>query len=195
MDLASIDIASLIPSLMLGIALSAASGFRVFVPLLIANLAGQFNVFTLSENMAWLGETPASIILAVAAVFELAAYYVPVIDNLLDTIATPAAVIAGTILTASFLQIEDPVMQWGLGLIAGGGVAGTIQAGTSFLRLGSTKFTGGLGNNILTSIENGLSFFLSIVGLVFPIFIGAIALYFVIWVWRKLWHRSKTKSA
>ncbi|MFT5884671.1 MAG: hypothetical protein ACI9IP_001128 [Arcticibacterium sp.] len=194
MDFSSIDIAALIPSLMLGIALSAASGFRVFVPLLIANLADQFNVFTLSGNMAWLGETPASIILGVAAVFELAAYYIPVVDNLLDTIAMPAAVIAGTILTASFLQIDDPVLQWGLGLIAGGGVAGTIQAGTSFLRLGSTKLTGGLGNNILTSIENGLSFFLSIVGLMLPIFIGAIVLYFVIWVWRKLWQRRKTKS-
>jgi hypothetical protein len=193
-DFASIDIAALIPSLMLGIALSAASGFRVFVPLLIASLADQFNVFTLAENMAWLGETPATIILAVAAVFELAAYHIPVVDNLLDKIATPVAVIVGTVLTASFIQVNDPIIQWGLALIAGGGVAGTIQSGTSFLRLGSTKFTGGLGNNILTSIENGLSFFLSIVGLMSPILIGAIVLYFVIWVWRKLWQRRKSKT-
>jgi hypothetical protein len=194
LDFSSIDIATLLPALMLGIALSAASGFRVFIPLLVGNLAGKFGIYTLSENMAWLGETPATIVLAVAAVFELAAYYIPVVDNLLDTIATPAAVISGTILTSSFLPIDDPTLQWGLGLIAGGGVAGTIQAGTSLLRLGSTKFTGGLGNNILTSIENGLSVFLSIVGLLLPLFIGAISLYFVVWIWRKFYNRKRQQT-
>jgi hypothetical protein len=181
-----------LPSLMLGIALSAASGFRVFIPLLVANLAGKYGLFALAENMQWLAETPVTIALAVAAVFELAAYYVPVLDNLLDSIATPAAVVAGTLITSSFVQIDDPVLQWGLGLVAGGGVAGTIQAGTSFLRLGSTKFTGGLGNSFLSSFENAMSVIVSLLGVWLPIFIGFLALYFVIWVWRKLWARRTT---
>jgi hypothetical protein len=181
-----------LPSLMLGIALSAASGFRVFIPLLVANLAGKYGLFALAENMQWLAETPVTIALAVAAVFELAAYYVPVLDNLLDSIATPAAVVAGTLITSSFVQIDDPVLQWGLGLVAGGGVAGTIQAGTSFLRLGSTKFTGGLGNSFLSSFENTMSVIVSLLGVWLPIFIGFLALYFVIWVWRKLWARRTT---
>ncbi len=179
---------------MLGVALSAASGFRIFVPLLVANLAGRFGVFHLAENMSWMAGNTATLVLAVAVVFELAAYYIPVLDNLLDTLATPAAVAAGTLLTTSFLTIEDPVMQWGLGLIAGGSVAGTIQAGTSLLRLGSTKFTGGLGNNILTSIENALSVFISLVSILVPVFIGCIVLYFVYYIWRLIYKRRAVRQ-
>mgnify|MGYP000159150098 CR=1 FL=1 len=186
-------IVSFLPALMLGVALSAASGFRIFVPLLVASLAGRFGVFSLADNMAWLSDTPATIVLAAAVVLELAAYYIPVVDNLLDTIAGPSAVLAGTLLTSSFLQIDDPSIQWGLGLVAGGGVAGTIQAGTSLLRLGSTKFTAGLGNNILASFENGMSVFISLISLLIPVFIGGITLFFVIWIWRKLYSR-KAKS-
>jgi hypothetical protein len=185
------NITPYIPALMLGVALSAASGFRIFVPLFVANLAAKFGLFSLAENMLWLGETPATIVLAVAVVFELAAYYVPVVDNLLDTIAGPAAVLAGTLLTTSFLQIDDPVIQWGLGLVAGGGVAGTIQAGTSLLRLGSTKFTGGIGNSFLSSFENIMSVLVSLFAVWIPVFIGFIALYFVIWVWRKMYKRRQ----
>ncbi|WP_341226905.1 DUF4126 domain-containing protein [uncultured Arcticibacterium sp.] len=195
MSFSSEEIAALIPALLLGIGLSAASGFRVFLPLLVGNLAGKFGVYELADNMAWMGDNTTTIVLAVAAVFELAAYYIPVVDNLLDTIAMPIAVAAGTILTSSFLQIDDPMLQWGLGLVAGGGVAGTIQAGTSLLRLGSTKFTGGLGNNLIASVENGFSAVLAIVALMLPIFIGAIVLYFVVWIWRKLIKQRRQKAS
>lgn len=194
MSFSSEEITALIPALLLGIGLSAASGFRVFLPLLVGNLAGKFGVYELADNMAWMGDSTTTIVLAVAAVFELAAYYIPVVDNLLDTIALPVAVAAGTILTSSFLQIDDPMLQWGLGLVAGGGVAGTIQAGTSLLRLGSTKFTGGLGNNLVASVENGFSAVLAIVALALPIFIGAIVLYFVVWIWRKLIKQRRQKT-
>ncbi|AWV98171.1 DUF4126 domain-containing protein [Arcticibacterium luteifluviistationis] len=193
MSFSSEEIATLIPALLLGVGLSAASGFRVFLPLLVGNLAGKFGVYELADNMVWMGDSTTTIVLAVAAVFELAAYYIPVVDNLLDTIAMPVAIAAGTILTSSFLQIDDPMLQWGLGLVAGGGVAGTIQAGTSLLRLGSTKFTGGLGNNLIASVENGFSAVLAIVALMLPIFIGAIVLYFVIWIWRRLIKQRRQK--
>lgn len=183
MDLDSVLV--LLPGLFLGIALSASSGFRIFVPLLVGNLAAKFGLFTMSTNFAWLSSNTATIILAVACVFELAAYYVPVVDNFLDMLAAPASLVAGTILTTSFLNIEDPVLQWGLGIIAGGSVAGTIQAGTSLLRLGSTKFTGGLGNNFLASIENFFSFIIPFISLALPIFMGALALLFVFWLIRK----------
>ncbi|UBM58195.1 DUF4126 domain-containing protein [Marinilongibacter aquaticus] len=190
----STELFQFLPSLCLGIALSAASGFRVFLPLLVANLAGKFGVFPVAENMAWLSDTPATVVLLIATLLELGAYYIPVLDNLLDTLAMPSAVVAGTLLTGTFLQIDDPMWKWGLALIAGGSVAGTFQAGTSLLRLGSTKFTGGLGNNILTSIENIFSATLSILAFLLPIFIGIIILYFVIWIWRRLYRRKKTES-
>ena len=194
MEFSQEHIVQLIPALLLGIGLSAASGFRIFVPLLVANLAAKFGIFQLADNMSWMAETPTTIVLMVALVFEMAAYYVPVLDNLLDTIAAPVAVGAGTLLTTSFLQIDDPMFQWGIGLLAGGGVAGTVQAGTSLLRLGSTKFTGGLGNGILSSVENALSVFISLFAVWIPVLIGIGVLFAVMWIWRKLYDRFKQKD-
>jgi len=136
-----------IPSLLLGIALSAGSGFRIFVPLLVSNLAAKFGLVSVAENFQWMT-------LSIATVVEIASYYLTFIDNLLDSVALPASVVAGTLLTTQFLQINDPTVQWGLGILAGGGMAGTIQAGTSLIRLGSTKFTGGLGNNPISSFPS-----------------------------------------
>ena len=185
---------ALIPALLLGVALSAASGFRIFIPLLVSNLATKFGFFSLASNFAWMGSTTTTIVLSVAVLAELAAYYVPVVDNLLDTIAAPVAVGAGTLLTTSFLKIDDPVLQWGLGLVAGGGVAGTIQAGTSLLRLGSTKFTGGLGNATFSTLENGISLFISLISVWLPVFMGVSALLFVVWLLRKLMRQFRKKA-
>lgn len=188
------EIFQYIPALLLGVALSAASGFRIFIPLLVTNLATQAGLFSLAENFTWMSSGTATIILVIAVIIELAAYYIPFVDNTLDTMAAPAAVVAGTLLTTSFLQIDDPIIQWGLGLIAGGGVAGTIQAGTSLLRLGSSKFTGGLGNNFVATGENAISAGISIFALIIPIFIGGLVLISVIWVWKKLYKRKIQKK-
>src|SRR2546423_1350380 len=121
-------------SLLIGIGLSAACGFRVFVPLLILSIASLTGHVTLASSFAWLGSYPALIAFAVATCLEIAAYYVPWIDNLLDSIATPAAVVAGTIITASLVAHLDPFLRWTLAVIAGGGVAGLVQGATVLTR-------------------------------------------------------------
>jgi hypothetical protein len=183
-----------LPSLLLGVALSAGSGFRIFVPLLISNLAAKFGLVSVAENFQWMTANTTTVVLVVAVVVEIASYYVAFIDNLLDTLALPASVIAGTLLTTQFLQIDDPMLQWGLGLLAGGGMAGTVQAGTSLLRLGSTKFTGGLGNGIFSTIENILSVGISLLSFWLPIFMGVLALLFMFWILRKFFSRKKTAT-
>ena len=159
-------------SLAVGIALSACSGFRVFVPMLVANLATRFEFLHLSNGFEWLSSPTATYILAAATVGEIMAYYVPVVDNLLDTIAMPASFVAGTILTTSFFKIDSPELQWTLGVLAGGGIAGTIQAGTGLLRLASTKFTGGFGNVFFATFENTISIIFSLLTLWLPIFVA-----------------------
>ena len=77
-----------------------------------------------------------------AAIFEIAGYYLPIIDNFLDTLATPAAVVAGTLITAAFLVDMEPWLQWVLGVVAGvvrPGCAGDHGCG----RAASTVTTGG----------------------------------------------------
>ncbi len=154
----------------LGIGLAACCGFRVFVPLFIAALGQKMGYIGSLSGVEWLNSWPGLLVLGVATVFELGAYYIPWLDNALDTIAAPAAIVAGTILSASFLKIDSPILNWGLGLMLGGGSAGLIQAGTSLLRLGSTATTGGLANPVVSSTENVASVGLSVLTIVVPLF-------------------------
>ncbi|MCP9763043.1 DUF4126 domain-containing protein [Lacihabitans soyangensis] len=182
-----------IPGLMLGVALSAGSGFRVFIPLLVSNLAARFGLVSVSDDFGWMISNTATFVLIVASIVEIASYYIAFIDNLLDSIALPASVVAGTLLTTQFLKINDPTLQWGLGILAGGGVAGTIQAGTSLIRLGSTKFTGGIGNSFFSTFENILAVGISIVSIWIPLIMGVLAILLVFWMLKKLFS-SKPKK-
>src|SRR5262245_62540931 len=84
-----------------GIGLAAACGFRVFVPLLVASVAALSGHLHLSQSFQWIGTYPALVTFSVATVLEICGYYIPWVDHMLDTIATPAAVLAGTLVSAS----------------------------------------------------------------------------------------------
>jgi Domain of unknown function (DUF4126) len=152
-----------------GLALSAAVGFRVFVPLLLTGLAARLGYLELTADMAWLGSDAALVALATATVLEVSAYYVPWLDNLLDTIATPAAIVAGTVAWAAVTPELSPFLRWTLAVVAGGGAAGVIQASTALLRLKSLGFTAGLANPVLATGELLGALTLSVVGVLAPV--------------------------
>ena len=117
-----------------GIGLSAACGFRVFVPLLVMNLASLSGQLHLSSGFAWIGSYYATVAFGTATIVEVLGYYIPWFDHVLDIVATPAAIIAGTITTASLVTDMSPFLKWTLALIAGGGIAGLVQGTTVALR-------------------------------------------------------------
>src|SRR5260221_9656898 len=162
-------------SIFLGIGLAAGSGFRVFVPLLVTNVAAQLGYVHLGSGFEWMASWPAFAVFITATLVEIAAYYIPWLDNLFDTIGTPLAVVAGTILTSSFITGMDPMLRWILAIIAGGGIAGIIKAGTAVIRLGSSTLTGGFGNSILATLENFISVLFSVVAVFIPILAGICA--------------------
>lgn len=179
----------------LGIGLSASTGFRVFVPLLAANLAAKFDFYHFSSGFEWMGSTTATVIFAVATLLEIGAYYIPFVDNLLDTIATPMAVAAGTLLTTSYLGGDiSPAMKWGTGLIVGGSAAGIVGAGTSLLRLGSTTTTGGVANPAVSTAENGMSIGMAILTLLLPVVIAVLTILMLIWMVGKLMKYFKRRK-
>ena len=188
-------------SIMIGVALSATCGFRVFVPLLAVNIGtraldadGQ-PLIELAGGFDWLSSDIALMVFLVATLFEIGGYYIPWIDNLLDTIASPASIVAGTVITASFVTGMDPWLQWLLGVIAGGGAAGAVQATTGVARAGSTVTTGGLGNPIVASVETSGAFLgsaLSIVAVEFAIVVFVLLLGGGVWIW---WRRRRHKLA
>ncbi|MCF0058094.1 DUF4126 domain-containing protein [Dyadobacter sp. CY356] len=180
-------------SICLGLGLSASSGFRVFLPMLVANIATLSGWITPGEGFAWMATWTAFFVLLTATIAEISGYYIPFIDNLLDTIATPAAVIAGALLSTSFIQIDNPVLHWGLGLILGGGTAGLVQAGTGLLRLFSSKTTAGLGNPVVSTVENIASFSLSGLAVFLPIVALILVVLLVLWLFRRIGRLRKSK--
>jgi hypothetical protein len=177
-------------SLCLGIGLAACSGFRVFVPLLLSSIAVHFGIVNVTEGFEWMGTWTAIAVLATATVLEIGGYYIPWVDNLLDTVAAPAAVAAGTLLTTSFVEIDNPLLHWGLGIIMGGGTAGFIQVGTSLVRLASTKLSGGMANPVVATVENVASVGFSLFTFWFPVMAFVFVVLFVMWLIQKLLKRK-----
>lgn len=156
-------------SICVGVGLSAACGFRIFMPLLVMSIASLSGHLTLAPGFEWIGTYPALGTFMVASLLEISAYYVPWLDNLLDTIAVPTATIAGTVAMASAVSEMSPLLKWALAVIVGGGVAGTIQSVTSLTRIASTATTGGLANPILSTVEAGGSIAMSVLAITLPV--------------------------
>jgi len=156
-------------SICLGIGLSAACGFRVFLPLLCLSVASMTGHVHLDSSFAWIGTTPAVVAFAVATAVEIAAYYIPFVDNLLDTIAVPLASTAGILVAALVMTDVDPLWRWTLAIIAGGGMATTTQLATTKLRALSSATTAGLGNPVLSTIEAIVAAVLSVVAVLWPV--------------------------
>jgi hypothetical protein len=123
----------------------------------------------LSDNFAWLATAPALILIGVAAIVEVLAYYIPGVDNLLDVIATPAAFVAGTLVAAAVITDLPPMVKWAAAIIAGGGIAGVTQSVTTLVRAKSTVMTGTLGNPVVATTELGGSLLVSLLALAAPL--------------------------
>jgi hypothetical protein len=182
-------------SVCIGIGLSAACGFRVFVPLLVMSIANMSGHLALAKGFDWIGSYPALIAFSVATVVEIAAYYIPWVDNMLDTIATPAAVIAGTLVTASLVTGASPFLKWALAIIAGGGVAGIVQGTTVVARGASTASTGGLANPLLATIELGGSIITAIMAVLAPLLLVTLIVIVFVIFGRKLFRRTRKMAA
>lgn len=173
----------------LGVGLAAASGFRVFVPPLVLGIAQRLGAPLTDAVPDWIGSWPALIAFGSAAVVEIGAYYVPWLDNALDTVATPAAVIAGILLTGLVLGELPPVIGWSLAVIAGGSAAAVTQAATVTTRVFSTGTTGGLANFLVSTAEALLAVSIAVLAvLIAPAVLIAIALS-VVWLVRSLRRR------
>ncbi len=156
-------------SILIGLGLAAACGFRVFVPLLVAGIAFRAGHLQFASGFEWMGSDAALIAFGLATALEVGGYYIPWLDHFLDTVATPAAVVAGTLVAASMITDTEPFLRWTLAAIAGGGLAGLVQTGTVVTRGLSTATTGGLANPVVATAELGGSVAASVLALIVPL--------------------------
>ncbi len=180
-------------SISLGLGLAAACGFRIFVPMLAASAAALGGYLEVTGNFAWIGTWPAFMVFAAATLLEVLAYFVPWVDNLLDGIGAPAAVVAGTLVAASSFVGLDPWLHWIVAAIAGGGAAGAVHGVMSLVRGGSTATTGGLANPLVALVELVGAVLLSLASILLPI-VGLAAGVFCL-VLLVIWLRRRERSA
>ncbi len=159
----------------LGLGLSAACGFRVFVPMFVLSLAAKSDFVGLADGFAWMGSWGAVTAFGTATLLEAIAYYVPWLDHALDVVASPAAVVAGFTTTAACIVDADPLMQWSAAAIGGAGVAGAIQSATVATRSASTLTTGGLANFLVATAEGVGSLLMSLLAVFVPIAAAVLA--------------------
>lgn len=181
-------------SIATGLGLAAACGFRVFAPLLVMGVATRADYLDLASGFDWIGSTPALITLGTATGLEILAYYVPWIDNLLDTVATPAAVVAGVVATGSQIADVDPWLRWGTAVIGGGGIAAAVQGTTVLTRQLSSFATGGIANPLVSTAEMGASLMMTLLALVAPL-IGLALLIMVVFLAMRLIFRRRASKA
>ena len=182
-------------SIFLGVGLAASVGFRVFLPLFALSLASYFGVWELNGNWQWIGSIAALITLGVATLAEIFAYFIPWVDNLLDSIAIPLAAIAGTAVMVSTVANLDPVVTWSLAIIAGGGTATAIKGAGASTRLASTATTGGVANPLVSTVETGTAVVVTTASIFAPIlaaFLVIAILIFVFMIYRRLRPRKKS---
>lgn len=163
----------------------------MFVPLLLTGVAARLGYIRLTSGMAWLDSDPALVALATATVLEIGAYYVPWLDHVLDAAATPAAITAGVIATAAVTPELPPLLRWTLAIVAGGGAAGVVHAGTALVRLKSSALTLGVGNPVVATGELAGAVILSGLALLAPVLAAAVGIAVLIFVARRLLGRAR----
>jgi uncharacterized membrane protein len=177
--------------IVIGVGLAAACGFRVFVPLLIMSVAAQTGQLELAEGFEWVGSGPAVAVFSVATLVEVLAYYIPGVDHMLDTVATPAAVVAGTVATASMVGDLSPLLSWSLAIVAGGGMAGAVQVSTVKLRAISGVSTAGLANPVVSTGELAGAAAIPLAAILVPLLAVVLIVVFFVVVIRKQMRRRR----
>jgi len=180
-------------SICVGVGLSAACGFRVFVPLLVMSIASLSGHLALAPGFDWIGSYTALLAFSVATALEIIGYYIPWVDHLLDTVATPAAIIAGTIASASMATHMSPFLKWTLAVIAGGGAAGLVQSGAVLARGASAMTTGGLANTLIATVELAGATLTSVLALIVPVAVASALVIGAALFGRKLWRMVRKR--
>lgn len=168
-----------------GLALAAACGFRVFVPVLVTGIAARYGWVALQPGTTWLATTPALVALTTATVVEAAAFFVPWLDHALDTVASPLAVVAGVLLASATLVDLPPWLRWGVALVAGGGAAAAVQGSSVVARVASGALTGGLANPVVALGELLAAMVLAVLAVAVPVAALAVTVVVLVMILRR----------
>lgn len=174
--------------------LSTSAGLNAYLPLLIVALTARFtNLITLHSPFDWLTNWWVIGLLAVLLLIEIFADKVPLVDHANDVIQTVVRPAAGAILFAANANVVTdvhPALALGAGLLLAGGV----HTAKATVRPVVTATTGGLGNPVVSTIEDVVALVVSVLSILLPVLTFIALVVLVIVIWRK-WRRYKAQRA
>jgi len=173
-----------------GIALAAATGFRVFLPLLVAGLAARWGHLPLAHGFEWLSSTNVLLALGTASVAEVAAYYIPLVDHALDVVSGPAAIAAGIIASASVMVDVPAGIMWPTAIVGGGGIAALTKATSALLRAKLGLMTAGVANPVVATGETATAVATAAGAVIVPVICLLILGVVAIWIGRRRYARA-----
>jgi hypothetical protein len=174
--------------------LSSSAGLNAYLPMLIVALTARFtNLINLQPPFDWLTNWWVIGLLAVLLLIEIIADKVPVVDHANDVIQTVVRPAAGAILFAANANVitdVHPALALGAGILLAGGVHATKAT----VRPVVTAATGGLGNPVVSTVEDIIALVVSVMAILLPILTFIAIVVLVALIWRK-WRRHKAQSA
>jgi hypothetical protein len=152
-----------------GFGISAPAGLNAWLPLLIVGLAGRFtNLIKLKAPFDLLTNTWVLVALGVLLMIEIFADKIPAVDTINDIIHTFIRPVAGGILFAAHSGAVgdfDTTLSFILGLLA----AGSVHAVKATSRPVVTATTAGIGNPLVSFVEDFLAGGATLLALFAPI--------------------------
>jgi hypothetical protein len=180
-----------VTALALAVALSAVSGLRALLPILLTGLVARAGWVDLGPTFEFLSGNRALIIFGVAALLEIAGDKIPALDHALDTVHSFLRPLSGSLLAAAALsRVTDPTHALVGGIVLGAPTALVPHAVKSTARIASTVFTGGLANPFLSILEDVLAVVLFILAVVVPILAAVTVIVLMVLLARRLGRRA-----
>jgi uncharacterized membrane protein len=166
-----------------GLGLAPSAGLNAYIPLLVFALADRFtDRVTLDNPYDFISSTPGILILLLLLTVELVADKVPGVDHANDLIQSAIRPAAGAFLMMASTNQDDslnPVISMIIGLVLGG----TVHGVKATARPAITVTTGGLGNPVISMIEDAISAVTSIFAILFPIVAIVLLLLLGLFLW------------
>lgn len=153
----------------LGVVLAATAGLRAFLPVFSASLAAWTTDLPLPHNLAWLEKPETVVIFGVATLLEILGDKVPIVDHALDSVQVLTKPVLAALAATPFLYQLAPEYFVAIGIVLGAPLALGVHSAKATARLGSTATTGGVGNPLLSVLEDVAAVSAIILGFLAPL--------------------------
>lgn len=180
----------LLSGLLSSLGLSGAAGLNAFIPLLVVGLLSRADVIQLNAPFDLLANPWVLLGVAVVGLLDFVGDKIPGVDHVLHVAGGVVNAAAGAVLFASQAGVADvpPALSMALGLI----VAGGVQATRTAVRPVATATTAGLGNPVVSTVEDGTSLLLSALAVFAPLVAALLLVVIVVGVYR-FWSARRSR--